>query len=365
MNPSPADTSGANSHDLVRLYAGVVRTLESTTDQDKLSDMLSAIRSVGGDTSMLAPDDTDLQRMLTRIGVVTASSGTTIAAKLTEEFLRECANAVGRSAVHVNVIFRVYSSGLYGVLPKAICGATPLCKSCGITKECDYYNAPPKNPTTKPLPAAKRLALDGPDSLSDEELISVILGGARINTTHQNLSKDLLKRFGSLRGLASASYGELVSLRGISETVAARIACISALQQRVLAERRANGPAVRCGKDFYDLYAPALRDLKKETFLVILLDQKNRIMRDVRVSEGTLTASLVHPREAFGPAIRESAAAVAFVHNHPSGDPAPSGDDINLTKRLKATADTVGIRVLDHVIIGEGRYTSFIDEGLL
>ncbi|MBN2711356.1 MAG: DNA repair protein RadC, partial [Planctomycetes bacterium] len=193
----------------------------------------------------------------------------------------------------------------------------------------------------------------------------LILGGARAGEEHAKLARKLLKRFGSMRALASATYHELDSLRDMTEASAARLAASASLYTRILSERRANGPQMRCGMDFYEVYYPKLRDLKKEVFMLILLDQKNRVIRDEKISEGTLTSSLVHPREVFAPAIRESAAAVAFVHNHPSGDSVPSSEDIALTQRLVKTAELVGIRVLDHVIIGEGIYTSFVDDGLI
>ena len=98
---------------------------------------------------------------------------------------------------------------------------------------------------------------------------------------------------------------------------------------------------------------------------MVLLDNKNKKIRDVKISEGSLTASLVHPREVYNPVIRESAAAVIFVHNHPSGDPAPSPEDIEIPRRLKEVGEVTGVRVLDHVVIGHDRYFSFSDKGML
>jgi len=108
-----------------------------------------------------------------------------------------------------------------------------------------------------------------------------------------------------------------------------------------------------------------MRGLRREVFKVILLDGKNAIIRDVTVSEGSLTLSIVHPREAFVPAVRDSAAAVIFVHNHPSGDAEASPEDRTLTERLVSVGELMGIRVLDHVIIGDRHYTSFADQGWL
>jgi DNA repair protein RadC len=120
-------------------------------------------------------------------------------------------------------------------------------------------------------------------------------------------------------------------------------------------------------QDLVSLFQPRLQHLRKEIFKVVLLDTKHQILKDVTVSEGTLSASLVHPREAFLPAIKESAAAVIFLHNHPSGDPTPSAEDKELTQRLMEVGRLVGIGVLDHVIIGTGSpgYMSFRDAGLL
>jgi DNA repair protein RadC len=125
------------------------------------------------------------------------------------------------------------------------------------------------------------------------------------------------------------------------------------------------GASFCASQDVADFYRPRLRDRKKEEFRCVLLDTKNRFLREETVSTGSLTASLVHPRETFKAAVRESAAAVIFVHNHPSGDARPSQEDIALTKRLVQAGDLLGIRVLDHVIVGDGGHFSFRDSGLI
>jgi DNA repair protein RadC len=124
---------------------------------------------------------------------------------------------------------------------------------------------------------------------------------------------------------------------------------------------------VRIGSsaDLFKHYYPLLRDLRHEIFKIILLDAKHTVIRDATVSEGSLTLSIVHPREVFSLAIREAAAAVIFLHNHPSGDPQPSSEDRSLTTRLVAAGELLGIQVLDHLIIGDGRYISFADQGWL
>ena len=119
-------------------------------------------------------------------------------------------------------------------------------------------------------------------------------------------------------------------------------------------------------KGSYDVYAHFRERLaleRHEHFYAVLLDNKNRKLKDIRISQGSLTASIVHPRDVYLPVIRESAAAVIFVHNHPSGDPTPSAEDLEITRRLRQVGELVGVRVLDHLVIGRGRYVSFVDDG--
>ena len=125
------------------------------------------------------------------------------------------------------------------------------------------------------------------------------------------------------------------------------------------------GTRVSSSADLFKHFHPALRDLKREVFKVVLLDAKNTVMKETTVSEGSLTLSVVHPREVFTLAVRESAAGVIFLHNHPSGDPSPSPEDRQLTDRLVIAGGLLGIRVLDHLIIGDNRYVSFADQGWL
>ena len=117
--------------------------------------------------------------------------------------------------------------------------------------------------------------------------------------------------------------------------------------------------------DLVNYYGPCMRDLKKEKFKVILLDVKNKIIRDIDISEGSLTESIVHPREVLKEVIKESAASVIFLHNHPSGESNPSKNDLDITERLASACELVGVKVLDHIILGEDNYFSFAQEGLL
>ena len=123
------------------------------------------------------------------------------------------------------------------------------------------------------------------------------------------------------------------------------------------------GESFRGSSDVYAHFRERLASERRERFYAVLLDNKHRKIKDVHVSEGSLTASIVHPRDVFAAVVRESAAAVIFVHNHPSGDPTPSREDIEITRRLREAGDLMGVRVLDHIVIGKGRYVSFVDDG--
>ncbi|MDA1196131.1 MAG: DNA repair protein RadC, partial [Planctomycetota bacterium] len=163
----------------------------------------------------------------------------------------------------------------------------------------------------------------------------------------------------------AASPLELQHEPGVGRATAVRLSAALALGRRLHGERLRRGHRLRESAEIFASFHERLRDLRKERFITVLLDGKNRVLREDLVSEGILTASLVHPREVFGPAIRAAAGGVVLVHNHPSGDPEPSAEDVEVTRRLCAVGELVGIRVLDHVIIGDGRYVSFLERGMI
>ncbi len=170
-----------------------------------------------------------------------------------------------------------------------------------------------------------------------------------------------LARLEGEEGLASLSRMDaesLVSLGGLGLRQAGRLAAAFELGRAVERSRRRTGAALSSPAEVYRLLAPELRGLNKETFHVLLLDTRHRLRGRWRVSEGTLTASLVHPREVFGPALARGAAAVVVVHNHPSGDPEPSAEDEAVTRRLLDAGRLLGIPLLDHVVLGEGAWVS-------
>lgn len=213
----------------------------------------------------------------------------------------------------------------------------------------------------------EKLLQRGPAALSDAELLALVLrtGDAASKTSALDHARMLLGRFGSLRRLGSAATAELCEIKGIGPAKAAEIQAVFQLARRFGQESLAQGERYTCADQVFHHYHERLRDYKKEVFYALLLDSKNRLIREVLVSEGSLTASIVHPREVFAPVVRESAAAVLFVHNHPSGDPTPSREDVEITTRLFKAGELMGVKVLDHVIIGSGRYLSFADRGMM
>jgi DNA repair protein RadC len=211
----------------------------------------------------------------------------------------------------------------------------------------------------------ERLLKHGADHLSDAHLLAIILRTGGGGKSALDLALEILTSFENLRGIENATRGEFVSFKGMGDAKVAQLKAAFELGRRLLEEPARRGPAFSSGSDVYAYYHQRLKDLKKEVFYCAMLDAKNRINKDYCVSEGTLTNSLIHPREAFKNAIKESAASVIFVHNHPSGDPRPSREDIIVTERLSNAGEIVGIKVLDHVIIGDNKYTSMMEEGYI
>ncbi len=213
----------------------------------------------------------------------------------------------------------------------------------------------------------EKLLAQGAEQLTDAELLALIIrtGDSGSKQSAVDLARGLLHRFGSLRQLSAASIAELCQLPGIGPAKAAEVQALFQIARRFADSRLQPGQAYRSSRDAFSHFHERLCDYRKELFLALLLDSKNRLIREVQISEGSLSASIVHPREVFAPVLRESAAAVLFVHNHPSGDPTPSREDLEITERLKQVGDLMGVRVLDHVIIGNGDYVSLADRGLL
>lgn len=204
------------------------------------------------------------------------------------------------------------------------------------------------------------LLIGRPDALTDEALLSVVLG----ERSTWGASR-LLQRCQGTEDIMGMSAEDLIGLEGIGRTGAARLLACVEMTRRAATWKAGERPMVSTPEDVVELCGPQLLGLDREHFWTLVLNTKNRLLRIVEVSVGSLNASIVHPRELFKDAVRLSAASVVVVHNHPSGDPTPSGADIQLTRRLVKAGDVLGIEVLDHVVIGAGEHASLRELGMM
>ena len=212
----------------------------------------------------------------------------------------------------------------------------------------------------------ERLVSLGASALSSVELLALLIGAGGVGGSALQVGQLLLAGAGgSLRRMALQPVAALTATSGVGIARAVPVHAALELGRRLASETRDDGAPVRSPRDVARLFAPRLEDLPVEEFHVAILDAQHRLERDITITRGLLTSSLVHPREVFREAIAERAAAVILVHNHPSGDPTPSADDRLVTEQLVAAGKVLDIPVHDHIIIGRGRYVSFAETGLL
>jgi DNA repair protein RadC len=270
---------------------------------------------------------------------------------------------------------------------RAACGRSrPACDTCRVTTHCDrrrrdQLNAPARD-NNGGAPAARRQSIKewaaderprermlAGERLSNAELLGLILRTGTGSLSAVELGRRLINAFGTLHELDRATPGDIISKMkgsGIGPAKAAEICAAIELGRRVTqpaADTRGGLRRILTSRDIFEKFRVQFKAALQEEFYVLILNAKHLVQREVRVSLGTLNASLVHPREAFSAAIREGAFAVIFLHNHPSGDPTPSEQDILLTARLIDAGKLLGIQVIDHVIIGSHEWYSFADHG--
>ena len=210
----------------------------------------------------------------------------------------------------------------------------------------------------------ERLIKYGASSLSDSELLAIIL---RVGSRKENvitLSQRILKEY-NLKQLSRVNLNNLMKIHGIKQGKAAQIAACFEIARRLESFDDTDKPKISSPEDVYRRLYPKLREQKKESFVELCLDTKNHIIKEETISVGTLNANIVHPRDVFKTALEESAANIIVAHNHPSGDPTPSREDIEITKKLIEAGKIIGIEVLDHVIIGDGRHLSMKEAGYI
>ncbi|NNE90630.1 MAG: DNA repair protein RadC [Verrucomicrobiales bacterium] len=230
------------------------------------------------------------------------------------------------------------------------------------------------SPLIRELPMKERprekLLANGAGMLSNVELLALFFGTGRPGVSAIDLGRELLKRFGSLRNVSRASVDELLDMNGIGPAKAAELAAVFEFAKRVARERYDSTP-LDSPDAIFDLVGPAMQQLTQESVRVVLLNARNRLIRVDEVHLGTVNESIAQPRDILRKVLAGSAAAFVLVHNHPSGDPSPSRADLDVTRRVKRSADDLGVDFLDHLIVGSPDdsgsepYFSFREGGLL
>jgi DNA repair protein RadC len=313
------------------------------------------------------------QAFLFRLGLLDRTSGAL------DTQLDACRVAQGvavllkRSVLEIDLWIRAYVGRVPGLSPLAsLCRSAPHCDACDLQAYCHYYRfrRPQAYKSTAALPIKEwrpneqpreRLLHNGAEALQDAELLAIVLRTGTKDCNVLELARRMLERFGGLSAIEEASIEELRKVHGIGNLKAIELKAVLELGRRLVYRPLEPGQNIESSNDVYRSYGLRLAHRKQEEFILLMLNNKNQVIREEVVSRGGLDASIVHPREVFKAAIRASAASVIFVHNHPSGDPTPSHDDFVITQRLEEAAEFLKIQVLDHIIVGAGRYYSFTD----
>lgn len=226
-----------------------------------------------------------------------------------------------------------------------------------------------KRMTVKELPSDDRprekLLQKGAESLSDAELIAILLRTGRKGKSVLEISQELINDEKNLALLATRSVKSLTKISGIGNDKAVTLAAAFELSRRILSQSKwRSDKKITSPQDIADIFIPILRDEVKEKFMVVCLNSANKVIKYETISVGNLNSSVVHPREIFKVAIDNNSASIILIHNHPSGNPEPSNEDIRITKKLVESGKILEIPVFDHVIIAGETYTSFVEKRL-
>lgn len=219
-----------------------------------------------------------------------------------------------------------------------------------------------KEMVTSEMPR-ERLLSHGAKSLSNTELLAILINTGRKGFSSIDISNELLKSASNLNELKKSSINDLIQVKGIGLQKAITLKAAFELGERMGRRAENNRIKITQPSDVADYMIPTMKDLTQEHFVILLLNSKNVVIKETCVFKGTLNSSIVHPREIFSIAVRENANAIIAVHNHPSGDVTPSQEDIITTMRLKECGLILGIDLLDHIIIGDNRFTSLVEAG--
>lgn len=212
----------------------------------------------------------------------------------------------------------------------------------------------------------EKLLYFGAESLTNSELLAIILRSGVKGENIVSLSQRVLSEIGGLDGILNASYDDMISIKGIKNTKASQILAISELARRIgTLKSRQDKISISSPKDVAEMLMREMNGLNQEILKVIVLNVKNQVIKIKDTFKGSLNTSIVHPREIFCEAIKCGGANIIISHNHPSGDPTPSKEDINITVRIKECGEVLGIQLLDHIIIGNNKFISLKEKGII
>lgn len=222
--------------------------------------------------------------------------------------------------------------------------------------------------TSTALRPYEKCLKNGPESLSDEELLAVIIRCGTKEEDSVSLSKRILSYDNPDNGILNImdiSMEELVKIKGIGNVKAIQIKCIGELSKRIARSRRAVKNSFTTAVDVADYFMETMRHLKREKLMALMLDSACNYVKEYEVSVGTVNTSIASPREIFIEALRVNAVNIILVHNHPSGNPSPSSEDVRITSTLMKAGELIGIHIIDHIIIGDNRFISFREQGII
>lgn len=211
----------------------------------------------------------------------------------------------------------------------------------------------------------EKLLKHGEHTLSNAELLAILIRTGTRGRSAVDISRELLHKFKSLRAMSGVDVSEFKEINGLKNAKIAQIKAAIELGRRMLSEEKALDDPVKCSSDVANFLMPLLRDLKKERFILLLLDRRNAVSDVIDIDHGTVDKANPYIRDIIQTAIRYNSPSMIVAHNHPSGAVAPSNDDKTFTKSLMMAAKATGISFFDHIIIGDNRYFSFADEGLM
>ncbi len=348
-----------------KIYGFMIESIENTGNRSQLASLYQQINNSGQSLALPLANNQEIVRTFIRIGVLKKKSQDEYNRTVLNHLVNSFAKEADKSPALVSVIIRLFSSGQYGIVPTPVCGSSPKCSKCRMTKFCQFFNSPPSDPAKAGLSIAKRIKFGAENSVTLVELLSVLIGGHKPSYSSKITAENIVSRYSTLRSLSNASLSELKDMRNVGESAALKIYSALILFKRFVEEKSLDKIFIKESKDLFDLFKVELRDQKQESFYIVMLDSMNGIIRQKKIAHGGLSSVQVVSCEVFRPALVESAASVVLVHNHPSGNPKPSDEDIRLTKDLVKAGDLLGVEVVDHIIIGDNTYISFVDNNIV